>query len=108
MGNTNFMITLKPVREEELQDFKKRIQEAFRIAVEENVGKQDEPIPDDRELEEAFYGSDTMVYHILQCNEKVGGAVLGIHPATQRNSLDFFFISPKYQMRGLDRRHGRL
>lgn len=100
MGNTNFMITLKPVREEELQDFKKRIQEAFRIAVEENVGKQDEPIPDDRELEEAFYGSDTMVYHILQCNEKVGGAVLGIHPATQRNSLDFFFISPKYHNEG--------
>ena len=53
-------------------------QEAFRIAVEENFGKPDEAIPNDRELEEAFHASDTVVYYILQCDEKVGGAVLGI------------------------------
>ena len=100
MGNTNFMITLKPVREDELQDFKKKIQEAFGIAVEENFGKQAEPIPDGQELEEAFYASDTVIYHIFQCNERVGGVVLGIHPATQHNSLDFFFISPKYHNEG--------
>lgn len=100
MEKTDFMITLKPAGEEDLQDFKKRIQEAFLIAVEENFGKQDEPIPDDRELDEAFHASDTVVYHILQCNEKIGGAVLGIHPATQHNSLDFFFIYPKYHNEG--------
>lgn len=104
MDNKRHRITLEPAREEDLEDFRKKIQEAFGIAVEENFGKQDGPVPDDQEfdqeLEEAFHAPGTVVYHILHGSEKIGGAVLGIHPATQRNSLDFFFISPKYHNKG--------
>lgn len=100
MGNKKRMITLEPAREEDLQDFKKKIQEAFGIAVAENFGEQDGPIPDDQELEEAFHAPDAVVYHILYGGKKIGGAVLSIYPATQHNSLDFFFISPEYHNKG--------
>lgn len=100
MGNKDFKITLERAKEEDLQDLKKKIQEAFCLAVKENFGEQNEPIPSDQELEEAFHAPVTVVYHILQCEEKIGGAVLSIHSETQHNSLDFFFISPKYHNEG--------
>lgn len=101
MQNKEIEITLKTVQESDLQELKKKIQEAFGVAVTENFGEQDEPIPSDEELEEIFQQSDVVIYHILYGLEKVGGAVLSIHPETQINSLDFFFISPRYHNRGL-------
>lgn len=100
MENKDFIITLELAGEEDFQDLKKKIQEAFRIAVVENFGEQDEPIPNDKELDEAFHAPDTVTYHILCDNKKIGGAVLGIHPITQHNSLDLFFIAPKYHNKG--------
>lgn len=101
MKNPESIITLEPVREEELEDLKRKIQEAFGKAVEEKFGQLDEPIPEDGELDEAFHTPDAVVYHLVQGNHKIGGAVLSIHTETQYNSLDFFFISPEYQNKGL-------
>ncbi len=100
MRNANLVITLEPVEKADLPELKKKIQEAFGIAFVEQFGEQDEPIPTDKELEEIFHASGTEVYHILQGIKKVGGVVLGIHPETQFNSLDFFFVSPEYQSKG--------
>lgn len=100
MRNGDLMISLKLAEKADLQELKKRIQEAFGIAVVEKFGEQDELIPTDLELEEVFYASDTVIYHILQGAKKIGGAVLGIHPETQYNSLEFFFIFPEYHNKG--------
>lgn len=101
MDNTELIINLEPVKEEELEDLKKKVQEAFEVAVTENFGKQEEPIPADEDLDESFHAPEAVVYHLVWDKCKIGGAVLGIHPGTQRNSLDFFFISPEYQNKGL-------
>lgn len=101
MKNVESIITLEPVREEELEDFKRKIQEAFGEAAEDKFGRQDEPIPEDKDLDEAFHAPDAVVYHLVQDNQRIGGAVLSIHIKTQYNSLDFFFISPAYQNKGL-------
>lgn len=95
------MITLKPVEKTDLQELKKKIQEAFGIAVAENFGESEEPVPTDAELEEIFHAPGAVIYHIWQGDEKIGGVVLGIHPETQRHSLDIFFISPEYHNKGL-------
>lgn len=100
MENKKSMLTLQLAGEKDFQDLKKKIQESFKIAVVENFGEQDEPIPNDMELDAAFHAPDTVTYHILHGNEKIGGAVLSIHPTTLHNSLDFFFISPKYHNKG--------
>ena len=101
MKNVEAKITLEFVREEELGDFKRKTQEAFGEAVAEKFGQQDEQIPEDGDLDEAFYAPDVVVCHLVQGNHKVGGAVLSIRMETQHNSLEFFFITPEYQNKGL-------
>lgn len=101
MKNMESKITLEFVREEELEEFKREIQEAFGEAAAEQFGQQDEQIPEDEDLYEAFYAPDAVTYHLVQGNHKVGGAVLSIHMETQHNSLDFFFITPGYQNKGI-------
>ncbi len=62
MKNVESKITLEFVREEELEDLKKKIQEAF---VKE-FGQQDGPIPDDEDIDEAFHAPDAVVYHLVE------------------------------------------
>ena len=94
-------IVLETVREEELELFKIKLQEAFLVAVVETFGKQYNPIPSDRELEEAFHVPGAVIYHIVSEGKKVGGVVLSINEETQHNSLDLFFISSEYHGKGL-------
>lgn len=101
MKNMESKITLELVREEELGDFKRKTQEAFGEAAAEKFGQQDEKIPEDGDLDEAFHAPDAVVYHLVQGNHKVGGAVLSIRMGTQHNALEFFFITPEYQNKGI-------
>lgn len=100
MKNAESRITLELAREDELEDLKRKIQEAFGEAVVEEFGQQDEPIPEDEEMDEAFHAPDAVVYHLVESGRRIGGAVVSIHTETQHNSLDFFFISPEYQNKG--------
>lgn len=101
MRNVELRITLELAREDELEGLKKKIQEAFDEAVVKEFGQQDEPIPDDEDLDTAFHAPDAVVYHLVESGHRIGGAVLRIHTETQYNSLDFFFVSPEYQNKGL-------
>lgn len=100
MKNAETMITLEAAREDEYEDLKRKIQEAFGEAAADLFGQQDEPIPDDKDIDDAFHAPDAVVYHLVQEDHKIGGVVLSIHIGTQHNSLDFFFISPEYQNKG--------
>lgn len=100
MNNKETEITLVLIKEEELPEFKKRIQEAFKIAVVENFGEQNEPIPSDRDLDQSLCTPGVVIYHVMKEQTKVGGAVLCINSETQDNSLDFFFIDPQYHSKG--------
>lgn len=84
-------ISLKPLGENDKEEFKQKIQESFGIAVKEHFGKT-EKIPSDRELEEAFMDPQNEIYCIFEGNDKVGGAIIRIDPEKQRNFLEFFFI----------------
>lgn len=94
-------IILVLVKEEELPEFEQKMQEAFLVAVEENFGRQEEPIPSHQDLEECCHNSGTVLFHLMQGSCKVGGVVLNINSETQHNSLEFFFIAVEYQNRGL-------
>ncbi len=96
-----YNITLMLVKEEELQEFERKIQEAFLVAVEENFGGQEEPIPSHQDLEKCRHDSGTVMFHLMQGSCKIGGVVLHINSETQHNSLEFFFIAVEYQNRGL-------
>lgn len=86
---------LKELRKEDLQDFIKDMQQAFSLAVKEKFGN-DEQIPQEIEIKTAYEAKNTKSYSIFNKNEKVGGIMVSINEKTNNNSLDFFFISPKY------------
>ena len=96
MNKEEAKISLSIVKEKELPEFKRRIQVAFKIAVVETFGEQNEPIPSDRDLEQSFCTPGVVIYNIMRGEAKVGGAVLCIDSKMQDNSLDFFFIDPQY------------
>ena len=98
----NDPVILHPTSRSELPEFCKKLQEAFLAGVEEAFGPQAcGPIPSDQDVFGSFDAPGAAVYHILLDGRQVGGAVVNINEETGRNSLDFFFISPKLHSRGL-------
>lgn len=95
-------ICLRIVHESEFERFKGDVQSAFKIGAEKELGHTlDEPIPSDEDVEESLLAHGAIAYWIVANGEIVGGAVVVIDEATQRNSLSFFFVSTKEQSRGI-------
>ena len=84
-------IRLEPLTDADKKEFKKKIQEAFGIALMKEFGAT-ETIPSDTELDEAFACKDNEVFCIFNGSEKIGGAVIRVDNKTFCNSLEFFFI----------------
>ncbi|MCW2248412.1 hypothetical protein M2352_004046 [Azospirillum fermentarium] len=99
---TDVSVTLAVAGEGDLPAFKRDLQEAFAVAVIEELGHDvTEPIPSDDDIERSFRAPGAVVYHILAQGQRVGGAVLTINEATQRNALDLFYVSRGRESRGL-------
>ena len=58
-------VILQPAKTNELDEWKRKLQEAFAVSVEETFGQSDEPVPSDKDLEKTFYEEHSAVYHIL-------------------------------------------
>lgn len=85
-------VYLKKITKNDKEEFKKKIQEAFGIAVAE-ISKTPPPvIPSDKDLEMTFKNKSNDIYCIYNNGEKVGGVVVKINKETQINLLEFFFI----------------
>lgn len=84
-------VYLKKLTEADKNEFKKKIQESFNVALSENF-KNAPVVPSDKELENAFNAPEDDVYCIYLEGEKVGGAVVRINNETQINALELFFI----------------
>lgn len=96
------IVSLEVAKKEDLPIFQKKLQEAFSVAVVEHCGNEyNDPIPPDEDVQKSFHAAGAVIYHVIQCGIKVGGAVLIIDEVTQRNSLDLFFVSPEYHSNGV-------
>ncbi|MFP3923660.1 GNAT family N-acetyltransferase [Pseudomonas sp. W5-36] len=85
-----------------LNDFKTALQDAFRVAVEADLGQPlEEPIPPDADIEQSIAVDGAATYWIMENDQRVGGAVLVVDEISHLNSLSFFFISTNQQSRGL-------
>lgn len=95
-------LSLKIAKKEELQLFKKKLQEAFEVAVIEKYGSEFKGlVPPDESIEKSFNEPGAEIYNILYDDIVIGGVVVVINEKTQCNSLDLFFISPQYHSLGL-------
>ena len=96
------IVTLEIAKKEELQKFKRDLQESFAVAVMETFEPTlEELIPPDEDIEESFNTPGAVIYNILSDGKKVGGAVVVINEKTQSNSLDLFFISKNEHSQGI-------
>ena len=95
-------VTLELAKESDLPMFRKKLQEAFAIAVIETFGDSvNEPIPSDNDVQKSFDAPGAVVYHIIQDGKQVGGAVLRIDNETLHNELSLFYVSPEHHGQGI-------
>lgn len=101
----NNSVTLDAAVEADLPRFCKDLQDAFAIAVVEDLESlADGPIPADEDVYASFNAPNAVVMRVLEDGRWVGGAVVSIDTETQHNSLDFFFIRADEIGRGLGRK----
>ena len=96
----NLDIELKPVIPKEYPTFIKNLQEAFSPAIIEKFGTN-EYLPSKNDILSSLTAKNAEVFHIIYNNQCASGVVLMIDKNTHYNSLDLFFISPKYHGDGL-------
>lgn len=95
-------ITFKPVIESELDEFKKRLQTAFSLAIIATNNKaSDKPIPSDQDIERNYYNQAAVTYNIYKSGQRIGGVILTINRLSNHNHLDFFFIDPEHHSKGI-------
>lgn len=101
---TDSPIILADVQTADLPEFKRALQTAFSLAVIDAFGTPDEPIPSDNDLDAAIATPGARTLHVMVDGKRIGGAVVVIDAATQRNRLDLFYIAAGEHGRGLGRR----
>lgn len=94
-------IELMPLKENDKEWFIKDLQEAFAFAVVKTFGEQADEIIPREDITQSMDTKGAETYHIISNRTIVGGVVVVINAKTQRNSLDLFFISQKYQSNGI-------
>ncbi len=100
-------VTLAVASDSDLQRFKISLQEAFALAVIDELGSIDGPIPSDEDIEASFEAPGAVILRILSGGKWVGGAVLSINEITHDNSLDLFYISKEHHGRGIGQKAWR-
>ncbi len=96
------MVRLVKARPEDFRDMMLALQEAFAPAVQETFGRSDYgPVPSDEEVMASFSAPGAAVWHVVQGESRVGGAVVSIDETSGHNVLDLFFLSPSCHGRGL-------
>ena len=98
-------ITLTPLEGEDRERFIRDNQIAFKYGAVEEFGPRDDHFDEDGEIisretiEKSIDGG--AAYRIRLDGQIVGGLVLQIDPATQRNHLDLLFVDPAVHSRGI-------
>lgn len=94
------MVRLKALEPAGRSRFKADLQEAFTTAAEDQLGRAQEPIPSDHDIERSLNAPGAIAYDILVADVVVGGAIVTVDVGNGRNSLDFLFIKTGQHGRG--------
>ena len=82
--NINQLVTLSPVKKEDLPVFKQELQEAFMKGLQESFPEQKDPtemgpIPSDEDFQHSLTAKDSVVRQLVLNGERIGGVVLKIY-----------------------------
>ncbi|HEM5984867.1 TPA: GNAT family N-acetyltransferase [Streptococcus suis] len=94
------MLELRPLLEEEREEFIRRNQVAFREALKEEMPEGEEVISR-KEVLESLLAQKAQTFQVYWKNDLVGGVVVQIDSATNHNSLDLLFVDGNHKGKGL-------
>lgn len=86
---------------QDLNAFKKDMQEAFQNGFEQSFGPAKTVILPEKDIDAALNTAGAAAYKAVADGEIVGGAVVVIDEQTQHNELAFLFVKPGVQSRGV-------
>ncbi|SPT53189.1 Uncharacterised protein [Actinomyces bovis] len=95
-------VILRVAAEDELDEFKRRLQRSFLTAAVAELGwDESEPIPSDEDIEDSFRAPRAQVLQVMHEGVSVGGMVLSFDEGGERGSLDLFFLDEPSQGKGI-------
>lgn len=93
-------IQLRPLREDEIPDFIKRNQVAFRKAVQEEFDFHQDVISPD-EILDCLKAPQAQAFQLIHEGQIIGACNVVIDEKTQHNEVDTLFIDPSFHGQGL-------
>ena len=95
------ILTLVPLREEHVAEFKKDLQDAFQYGYEVECGASEEIILPEQDIDNSLGTSGAEAYQAIVDGEIVGGTVIVIDKETHHNHLDLLFVKNGCQSKGV-------
>lgn len=99
-------ITLAPVQQDELQQLKEELQEAFMKGLQDSFIDVEDPtemgpLPYDEDYERSLHAKGSVVRQLMQNGKRIGGVVLQINEETGRNEIDFLYTLSSAHGKGI-------
>ena len=93
--------SLVTIIDEDLNQYKADMQEAFQKGFEEVFGKTEDIILPEKDIDNSLNQKNSVAYKAVVDGEMVGGAVVVIDEKTQHNHLDFLYVKYGTDSKGI-------
>ena len=94
-------MNLIKLKDEDLKEFKKLMQDAFQYGYESVYGKDKEQVLPDKDIDNNLKNLNSYAYEMIDNNEIVGGVIVTIDEKTNHNHLDLLFVKVGVQSKGI-------
>ena len=95
---------LVELKNEDIQEFKNLMIEAFQYGYESYCGKDKEQVLPEKDIDNDLKKKNSFAYEMIDNNEIVGGAIVTINEKTNKNYLDFLFVKVGVQSKGIGKK----
>lgn len=105
-GNIEQLVTLLPVKKDELANFKQESRQAFLKGLKNSFPEHHNPIeiapiPPEEDIDKTLTEPGAAIYHLMMNGEKLGGAVLKIDEDTQHNEVVLLYMNANAHGKGI-------
>ena len=88
------------LRDNDIKEFKKLMQEAFQYGYESVYGEDKEQVLPDKDIDENLSNKNSYAYQMIDDDKIIGGVIITINE-NNHNHLDFLFVKVGVQSKGV-------
>ena len=97
-------VIVLPLKNKDLNIFKRDMKEAFQKGAENEFGKIKEEILKDKDIEKSLNKKGAVAFKAVVNGEILGGAIVNIDEKTQRNHLEFLYVKNGSHSKGIGKK----